>query len=141
MDRLLVLTDHRTVAVLIVAASIVAAVRRRWLLAALVVAAPLFAVWLARLLKVFFGRYKDGSLAYPSGHTAFLVVALGMAVLVAGSRPWALVSAVLLGTLGVIGQAVTYHYLTDAIGAALLGTSVVCAAATLLYRVRPRELS
>jgi len=138
---LLTLTDYRLVGALVAVASVVALLRTHWLLAALVVAAPLLAVWLARILKVLFGRYKGDSLAYPSGHTAFLVVALGMAVLVAGSRPWAIAAALLLGSLGVVGQAVTYHYFTDAVGAALLGAAVVCAAAALLQRLRPGELA
>ena len=31
--------------------------------------------------------------------------------------------------LGIVGQAVTYHYFTDTVGALLLGTAVVCVAA------------
>ena len=37
--------------------------------------------------------------------------------------------AVVVSVLGALGQAVTYHYFTDTVGAVLLGTAVVCVAA------------
>jgi membrane-associated phospholipid phosphatase len=80
-------------------------------------------------LKPLFGRELDGAWAYPSGHTATMVVVIGMAVLVAGATMWAVPAAVMFGLLGIIGQAVGYHYFTDTIGALLLGSVIVCIAA------------
>jgi hypothetical protein len=58
-----------------------------------------------------------------------MVVVLGMAVLVAGVALWAVLVAVVFCLLGALGQAVTYHYFTDTLGAMLLGTAIVCLAA------------
>ncbi len=50
-------------------------------------------------------------------------------------------AAVAFAVLGIIGQAVTYHYLTDTVGSVLLGTSLVClAVATLRAGRRVRRL-
>ena len=84
---------------------------------------------LARLLKQMFGRENDGALAYPSGHTTVAVIVMGMIVLAAGGALWAVIVAVVFSLLAVLGQAVTYHYFTDTVGAVLLGTAVVCVAA------------
>ena len=80
---------------------------------------PFVAIVAARLAKWAFGREKDGALAYPSGHTTSTVVVLGLAVLVAGAATWAVVAAVTAAALGVLGQGLTYHYFTDAVGARL----------------------
>jgi membrane-associated phospholipid phosphatase len=79
-----------------------------------------------------FGRENDGALAYPSGHTTAVVVVSGMIVLVAGAAMWAVLVAVAFSVLGLIGQAVTYHYFTDTVGALLLGSAVVCLAALVV---------
>ena len=102
--------------------------------------APFVAVVAARLAKWAFGREKDGALAYPSGHTTLAVVVLGLAVLVAGAATWVTVAAVTAAVLGVLGQGVTYHYFTDAVGAVFLGTALVCVAARAagLDRCQPR---
>jgi hypothetical protein len=129
LGRLLFFTDGR---VMFVAGMIVVAAtlfRRRWRLAAVVVATPLVAVAAARLFKRLFGRLSDGVLAYPSGHTTLAVVVLGLAVLVAGVAVWSVATAAVLAVLGLLGQAFTYHYFTDTIGAVFLGTSLVCIAA------------
>ena len=101
--------------------------RRR--LAAVMLIAPLVGIVLAQVLKRFFGRQSEGDLAYPSGHTTTVVIVMGMLVLLAGAVWWSVVVAAVAGLLAMIGQGVTYHYFTDTIGAALLGSAVVCVAA------------
>lgn len=58
-----------------------------------------------------------------------------MVVLVAGAALWAVLVAVAWCLVGMVGQAVTYHYFTDTVGALLLGTAMVCVAALVLRRV------
>lgn len=114
------------------AIGVVVAVRQhRNRLALAMVAAPLVAIAIVRVVKPVFGREKEGALAYPSGHTTFLVTVVGLLVVVAGAGLWAVVVAVGFCLLGMFGQAISYHYFTDTVGAALLGTSVVCAVVAL----------
>jgi hypothetical protein len=47
-------------------------------------------------------------------------------------------AAVAFAALGILGQASTYHYFTDAVGSVLLGTSLVCVAAVILRTLRRR---
>lgn len=122
-------TDARVTLGLGVCVLLVALYRRRWRLAAVIGAAPFLAVLAARIAKRLFGRYKDDALAYPSGHTTVAVVVLGMAVLVAGAATWMVITATVAAALGVVGQGVTYHYFTDAIGAVFLGTALVAVVA------------
>jgi hypothetical protein len=129
LGRLLFFTDGRVVFVAGVVVLAATLFRRRWRLATVVVATPLVAVAAARLFKQLFGRLSDGVLAYPSGHTTLAVVVLGLAVLATGVAVWSVVTAAVLAVLGLLGQAVTYHYFTDTIGAVFLGTSLVCVAA------------
>ncbi|WP_445167177.1 phosphatase PAP2 family protein [Mycolicibacterium sp. Dal123E01] len=135
---LLFFTDQRTIAVILLGTLALALYRQRWWLAALVVATPAVAVGLSRLFKHWFGREKGGSVAYPSGHTTLMVVMLGMLILVVGTRLYVVVTAIVWALLGMLGQAVTYHYFTDAIGGLLLGTALVCLAAATL---QPRLLT
>jgi membrane-associated phospholipid phosphatase len=128
---LLFFTDQRTVAVILLGALAFAIYRQRWPLAMLIVVTPVAAVWLSRVFKDWFGREKGGAVAYPSGHTTLMVVALGLVILVAGARLWIVVVAIVWALLGMLGQAVTYHYFTDAIGGLLLGSSLVCVAAVV----------
>jgi hypothetical protein len=52
-----------------------------------------------------------------------------MIVLVAGGALWAVLAGAAFVVLAMVGQAVTYHYFTDTVGALLLGSAVVCVAA------------
>jgi len=101
------------------------------------VATPVVALSAERVCKRLFGRLNGGALAYPSGHVTLAVVVLGLAILVAGGAAWVIVSAVVVGVLGLFGQSFTYHYFTDTIGALFLGTALVCLAAEL-DRCQPR---
>jgi membrane-associated phospholipid phosphatase len=126
---LLFFTDQRTVAVILLGALALAVYRGRWLLAVLVVVTPVVAVWLSRVFKDWFGRENGGAVAYPSGHTTLMVVVLGLVILVAGARLYVVLTTIVWALLGMLGQAVTYHYFTDAVGGLLLGSSLVCVAA------------
>ena len=86
------------------------------------------------------GRYSGDLLAYPSGHTTRAVVVLGLAVLVAGVAAWSVVLATVATVCGALGQAFTYHYFTDTIGAWFLGTALICLAVRIarLDRCQPR---
>jgi len=81
--------------------------------------------------KQLFGRTKGGTWAYPSGHTTVLVVVLGMLVLLAAWKTWAVIAAGVLTVWGMLGQSLTYHYFTDTVGGLLLGSAIVAAAAVL----------
>jgi membrane-associated phospholipid phosphatase len=130
--ELLFFTDPRVLASIVLATLAVALYRRQRRSAIATVVCPLVAMGLARLLKPLFGRERSGAFAYPSGHTATVVVVMGMVVLVAGAALWAAVVAIVWCLLGVVGQAVTYHYFTDTVGAVLLGTALLCVAALVL---------
>lgn len=138
LEGLTVLTDTTTAQTVLLGAVLVALYRRRWALVPVVVLAPLAAVWAAWALKPVFGRIKEDALAYPSGHATAMVAVLGMLILAAGARRWLLWAAAVFAALGILGQAVSYHYLTDAVGSVLLGTSLVCLVAAVLRRLRLR---
>jgi hypothetical protein len=129
LGRLLFFTDPRVLGVLLLAALLAAIYRRRWRVAAVVAVTPVVAVVAARLFKRVFGRENGGVLAYPSGHTTLAVAVLGMVVLASGVAAWAVAIALAWSLLAVLGQAFTYHYFTDTVGAALLTTALVCLAA------------
>ncbi len=135
---LTVFTDQRTAEILLLTALAVSVYRRLWALLPVIVVLPLLAVGAARALKPVFGRFKEDALAYPSGHTALMIAVLGALILAVGARRWLLWSATVFAALGVAGQAVSYHYFTDAVGSVLLGTSLVCIAAVLLRRADRR---
>lgn len=140
LGSLLLFTDYRTVQVLLLTAVAVSLYRRMWALVPVIVVVPIVAVWAARALKPIFGRLKDEGLAYPSGHTTAMVAVLGMLILAIGVRRWLLWATAVFAALGVLGQSVTYHYFTDAVGALLLGTSLVCLTAAGLRRLRRLRL-
>ena len=108
--------------------------QRRLRLAIATALCPLLAMGLARLLKPLFGRERHSGLAYPSGHTATLVVVMGMVVLVAGAALWLVLIAVAYCLLGMLGVGASFHYFTDTVGGLLLGLSIVGAAALVLGR-------
>jgi membrane-associated phospholipid phosphatase len=126
---LLFFTDPWVLAIALMFGIAVARYLGRRRLAAVMLIAPLVGIVLAQVLKRFFGRQSEGDLAYPSGHTTTVVIVMGMLVLLAGAVWWSVVVAAVAGLLAMIGQGVTYHYFTDTIGAALLGSAVVCVAA------------
>jgi len=130
LGRLLFFTEPLLLQLLLVAAVGLALYRRRWRLAAVVALTPLAGVVAVRVLKRLFGREREGALAYPSGHVTVMMTVLGVVVLVWGARRWLLLVAAVFAGLGTAGQALTYHYFTDTIGAVLLGSSLVVLAAT-----------
>lgn len=136
LGSLLLLTDYRTLQTLLAATVTVALVRKLWLLVPLALVTPAVGVLSTESLKPLFGRLHGGALAYPSGHITAMVVALGMLILAVGARRWLVWAAVAFAALGIVGQAVTYHYFTDAVGSVLLGTSLVCIAAVIFRSVR-----
>jgi membrane-associated phospholipid phosphatase len=140
VDDLLFFTKPVLLAVMLLAALTVASIQRRWRLAAVVALTPALGLVAVRVLKPLFERQKGSGLAYPSGHVTVMVAVVGMIVLVLGARVWVLVSAVAFALLGLTGQALTYHYFTDTIGAALLASALVCLAvrAAGLDRCQPR---
>lgn len=138
LHSLLFFTDPRTVSAVMLGSLAVAVFRRLWALLPLIVLAPYLGVWASQVLKPLFGRMKGDALAYPSGHTTLMVVALGMLLLAVGARRWALVAVGVFAGLGILGQATAYHYFTDSVGSLLLGTSLVCLAAAVLRRGRRR---
>ncbi len=110
-------------------AVLIALVRRRWRLAAVVALCPVLSVIATRLLKPLFGRYKGDALAYPSGHTTVVITVMAMLVLAAGVSVWLLVVAGVITAIGGLSMAATdLHYLTDNIGAVFLASATVCLA-------------
>lgn len=138
LGELLLFTDYRTAQTLLAATVTVALLRKLWLLVPLALATPAVGVLSTESLKPLFGRFHGAALTYPSGHTTVMVVGLGMLILAAGARRWLVWAAVAFAALGILGQAVTYHYFTDAVGSVLLGTSLVCVAAVIFRSLRRR---
>lgn len=129
---LLLFTDWWLLGPVLLACLAVALYRRRWRLAAVVATCPFVAIAIGQGCKRLFERHHGHYLAYPSGHTTLAVTVLGMVVLVAGGRWWAVLVAVVVSLLGLVGLiACGYHYLTDTIGAGLFGTALVCLAARI----------
>ncbi|MGI9123404.1 MAG: PA-phosphatase [Mycobacterium sp.] len=136
LNSLVLLTDAGTAKTMLAAAVVVAVARRLWALVPMIIGVPLVAVLATEVLKPWFGRMKGTDLAYPSGHTTVMIVVIGMLVLAVGVRRWVLLAAAVFAVLGIVGQSVTYHYFTDAMGSVLLGSSLVCLTAGLMRRLR-----
>lgn len=129
---LLIFTSGWLALAVLVACLAVTLRRRQWPLAAAVLTVPFVVTATGQALKHLFDRRNGPYLAYPSGHTALLVAVLGMMVVVAAAQLWALWLATVLSLLGMLGLvACGYHYVTDTVGAAMLATALVCAAARL----------
>ena len=95
------------------------------------------------VLKPLIDRTLDGDLSYPSGHTTGLfALAAAIAVMMVAPRSGrprpavriaAVVAAILIGSavgLAMVGQ--SYHYFTDTVAGAAVGTGVVIGLAFLL---------
>jgi membrane-associated phospholipid phosphatase len=126
---LLIFTEWWFLGPALAACLVVALYRRWWRLSVVILACPLVAISIVQVLKPLFDREKGGTLAYPSGHTTLMVTTMGMVVLIAGGRLWAVLIAIIASLLGMFGLACTYHFLTDTIGAAMFATAMVCVAA------------
>lgn len=126
--------DWRLMLAVLIATCAVALWRGRWRMALATAVCPAVGLAVVWLLKPLFGRMSGGALAYPSGHVTTLVVVAGLVVLAAGGRTWALVAASVAVAFGVLRVGSTFHYVTDTVGAVLLGTAIVCVAARLVRR-------
>lgn len=122
---------------------------RRPRAAALVVAGTGASVATTKLLKPLVGRaIHDGSLSYPSGHTAFLTAfALAVALLAAGrlglgrtaGTSLVLAAALVAGAaMGWAQVALSAHYPTDTLGGWCTALAVVPATAWLVDRTADR---
>jgi len=135
---LLVFTDWWLLGPVLAACVGAALYRRQRRMAVVAALCPIVAIELDEAFKRLVDRHKGDALAYPSGHTAAVVVVMGMVVLVAGARLWALAAAVAISLLGMLGQiACGHHYFTDTVGAVLLTSALLCAAARLADRFPP----
>lgn len=118
--------------------AMLAVARHRPRLAVLAVTGPLLAVSVTSgVLKPMFGRtINNGSLAFPSGHTAGMVSVLTVVVLavVGGARPpwrasltvFAIVGALVISVVGATGLiGMKYHYVTDTVGGACMAIATV----------------
>lgn len=128
---LLYFTDPWLLAAVLAAGIVVALSQRRWRLSVVMAVSPLVGIALAQVFKALLQRRAGDSLAFPSGHTTAAVVVMGMIVVLAGWAAWSVLAAVVVSALAALGQAVTYHYFTDTVGGVLLGTAVVCVAASI----------
>ncbi|MFE1993507.1 phosphatase PAP2 family protein [Streptomyces parvulus] len=137
-------------ALLVAAAAAGALVVRRPRAALLVVLGPALAVAATKLLKPLVGRtIHDGSLSFPSGHTAFLTAfALAVALLATGRTGpgGAYGPALVLGAATAAGAAMGWaqvvlgaHYPTDALGGWCTALAVTPATAWLLDRTADRQ--
>jgi membrane-associated phospholipid phosphatase len=115
-----------------------ACVRARWWRAVVltVIAAPVTSGLTEDVLKPAIGRTLHGGLTMPSGHTTavFTLATLGAVLLcpVPGRRLLILAAYVLAAAVAVAMVAQGYHYFTDTIGGAAVGTGAVLAVAFVI---------
>ncbi|WP_168211359.1 phosphatase PAP2 family protein [Actinosynnema sp. ALI-1.44] len=126
----------------------VAVARGRPRLAVLAVAAPLLsAVFSSAVLKPAFGRtINNGSLAFPSGHTATMVAVLTVLVIATVTTRTTVLVLTAVGALvvAVIGATalvgMKYHYVTDTVGGACVAIATVLTVALVIDRVADRRV-
>ncbi len=135
---LLLFTAPRTANAVLIAALAAALYRRLWAALPMILLIPLVSIGAAAGLQRLFGAPLGAGPAYPSSQTTLMVVVLGMLVLAVGVRRWLTAAAVVFVLLGIAGQSVDLHNLTDSLGALLLGTSLVAVAASILRKLRLR---
>jgi hypothetical protein len=135
---LLLFTDPRTANAVLIAALGAALYRRLWAALPMILLIPLVSIGAAAGLQRLFGAPPGAGPAYPSSQTTLMVVVLGMLVLAVGVRRWLTAAAVVFVLLGIAGRSVDLHNLTDSLGALLLGTSLVAAAASIFRKLRLR---
>jgi uncharacterized protein (DUF427 family)/membrane-associated phospholipid phosphatase len=123
---------------------------RRYRGAALVaIAVPLAGAFTEFALKPLFDRTITGALAYPSGHLTGIsaMAAAGIVLLFGPSRPrlpalvrWLTLGGILLVVVAMALALVAgfYHYFTDTIGGAAVGTGTVLATALALDWLCPQ---
>jgi len=118
---------------------LVCLLRRRYRGAALVaISIPAAALITERLLKPLVGRTALGFLSFPSGHaTGTFALAIAITVLLAGApRAVRLAAAVIAfaaaSAVAAAMIALGFHYFTDAVAGAAVGTGTVLTAALLL---------
>src|ERR1022692_2551063 len=122
---------------------------RRWRGALLVaVAIPAAGALTEYLLKPLFDRTAQGHLEFPSGHStgAFAMAAVCVVLLLGPLRPrlpdtlrkfLAVAAALTAAGVAVAVVALDFHYFTDTVAGAAVGTAVVLATALLLDRLIP----
>jgi membrane-associated phospholipid phosphatase len=143
------IADPRQTTEITVALVLACLVTRRWRGALLVaVAIPAAGALTEYLLKPLFDRTSQGHLEFPSGHStgAFAMAAVCVVLLLGPLRPPLpdtlrrfLAVAVALTAVGVAVAVVAldFHYFTDTVAGAAVGTGVVLATALLLDRLIP----
>jgi membrane-associated phospholipid phosphatase len=124
------------------------AARRRRGAALAGVAVPVAAALTEFVLKPVIGRTLAGSLSFPSGHaTSMFALAVTCAVLLTGqSRPrvpaalrlsLALGAVIIAGAVAIAMVGLGFHYFTDIVGGAAVGTAIVLLTAFTLDRSIP----
>ena len=136
------LGDLPAIAVMTATLALACLLRRRYRGAALLaMSAPAAAVITERLLKPLVGRTALGFLSFPSGHaTGTFALATAIAVLLAGTPgvPRAVRLATALTAFAAASAvaaamiALGFHYFTDAVAGAAVGTGTVLATAVAL---------
>jgi membrane-associated phospholipid phosphatase len=116
-----------------------------------VVAVPVAVGLCEVLIKPLVHRTYIGQVVYPSGHTAtvFALAAMITVLLLASPRPamarplrvLILAATYLVAVTVVVGViAVRFHYFTDTVAGAAVGTGTVCGLALVLDVVQPRSV-